>query len=94
MAIRTVAFLTSFLSMVFIATNTGDRFDTVLVNGRVMGEAGDTATAFAIGMLWIIAVLLGALHRQHDLVGRTYDITALSFAISASVALFPTPYWA
>ena len=50
LAIRAVAFLISFLSMVFIATNTGDRFDTVLLNGRLVGEAADTANAFAIGM--------------------------------------------
>jgi hypothetical protein len=50
LAIRAVAFLISFL--VFIATNTGLRFDTLLLSGRFVGEAADTANAFAIGILF------------------------------------------
>ena len=65
-AIGTVAFLTSMLSLVFIVTNTGDRFDTVIINGRVAGEAADTITAFTIGILsGAIAVICAIRLRRH-----------------------------
>ena len=51
LVIGTFAFLISLLSLVFIVTNTGPQFDTVIINDRVVGGAADKFVAFVIGGL-------------------------------------------
>jgi len=45
LAIGTAAFLIAMLSLVFIVTNTGPQFDTVIINDHVGGGTGDKLTA-------------------------------------------------
>ena len=51
LALGTAAFLIALLSLVFIVTNTGPQFDTVIINDHVVGGTGDKFAAYAIGTL-------------------------------------------
>ena len=51
LAIGTFAFLIAMLSLVFIVTNTGPQFDSVIINDHVVGGTSDKVSAFAIGTL-------------------------------------------
>jgi hypothetical protein len=46
LAIGTFAFLISMLSLVFIVTNTGPQFDTVIINDHVVGGTGSANPSF------------------------------------------------
>ena len=50
-AVGTVSFLIAMLCLVFIVTNTGPQFDTVIFNDHVEGGTSDKLTAFAVGTL-------------------------------------------
>lgn len=57
-------------------------------------DARPLAVVLTVGVpLCIIAVLLAAIHRQHDLTNRTYGVAALSYAIGATVTVSPAGYW-
>jgi heme A synthase len=60
----------------------------------VPDDARPLPVVMAAGIpLCIIAILLGAIHRQHDLAAPAYRVTAMSFALSASLAVFPFALW-
>jgi len=66
-AIGTAAFLVAMLSLVFIVTNTGPQFDTVIINDHVVGGTGDKLAAFAIGSLsGAVAVICAIRLRRHN----------------------------
>ena len=66
-AIGTVALLIAMLSLVFIVTNTGPQFDTVIINDHVVGGTGDKLAPFAIGSLsGTVAVICAIRLRRHD----------------------------
>ena len=67
LAIGTVAFLIAMLSLVFIVTNTGPQFDTVIINDHVVGGTGDKLSAFVIGSLsGAVAVICATRLRRHN----------------------------
>jgi len=67
LAVGTVAFLISMLSLVFIVTNTGPQFDTVIINDYVVGGTSDKLAAFAVGGLsGAVAVVCALRLRRPD----------------------------
>ena len=66
-AIGTIAFLISMLSLVFIVTNTGSQFDTVIINDHVVGGTSDKLAAYAIGSLsGAVAMICAIRLRKHN----------------------------
>ena len=60
----------------------------------VPNDARPSPVVLTVGVsLCVIAVLLAAIHRQHDLRNRTYGVAALSYAIGASLTVSPAGYW-
>lgn len=51
LGLGTFAFLFSMLCLLFIVTNTGPQFDTVIINDHVVGGTSDRLAAFVIGGL-------------------------------------------
>jgi hypothetical protein len=67
LAIGTFAFLISLLSLVFIVTNIGRQFDTVIINDHVVGGTSDKFAAFVIGGLsGAVAVVCAIRLRRTD----------------------------
>ena len=66
-AIGTGAFVISMVCLVFIVTNTGPQFDTVIINDHVVGGTSDKLVAYAIGTLsGALAVICAIRLRRGD----------------------------